>query len=454
MNRTHYHYIGIGGMGMSGLAQIMLKLGHQVSGSDLEEGDRVRQLRSLGAEIFIGHCSSRLPKESVVVINSDIKSDNPELLEADRRKQLILHRSDQLASLISQRTTLAVAGTHGKTTTSSLLTHLLKTASMDISYSIGGVLSDCGQNSYWGEADWFVVEACESDGTFLKYHPHGAIVTNVGSDHLSHYGSMEEIEAAFVQFLKQVKDPRLCFWCGDDPCLQMATPLGHSYGFSPDCKWQIIDQQQHGWMQQISIRHGDKIYKDIEIKLVGKHNALNAAAVFGLGMVLGISERQIRLALSTFPGVRRRCQHIGEWRGVSFIDDYAHHPTEIRTTLQGIRHAIGPDKRLIALFQPHRFTRTMDCLGLYGTIFDAANEVIVTEIYSAHDPPIPGISHELVLQEIKDASTTPCSHVLRAGLPKFLETFLKPGDLCITLGAGDITKLSHELITTEKHEQI
>lgn len=446
----HYHFIGIGGIGMSGLARILASGDARVSGSDIAQNTITQELQDLGAEIFEGQSVDNISGEMTVIYSSGIKPDNPELCAAKARKRPLLHRSEMLRELMRGHQPLAVAGTHGKTTTSSLLAWVLTHAGLNPSFAIGGIVPQLGSNAQRGDGDYFVVEADESDGTFVNYHPHGAIVTNIGLDHLDHYGSEGALLESFQQFMEQVEDPNLLFFCADDPRLAAMNPVGMSYGTHEFCELILSNVQQSGWSTRFDAEWKGMDYRDIEVSLVGHHNALNALAVFGLALELGVDETKIREALRTFQGVGRRCQVKGNTRGILILDDYAHHPTEIRTTLAGIRRA-EPEKRLIALFQPHRYTRTRDCLGSYAGIFEAADEVIVTDIYAAGENSLAGITPERILDEIGTGEYIP-----RPALTDYLIDKVRPHDVIVTLGAGDIThcggELAHRLDSGEGHK--
>lgn len=424
---------------MSGLARILASGDTRVSGSDIAQNTITAELQELGAEIFEGQSAENISGDMTVVYSSGIKPDNPELCAAKALERPLLHRSEMLRELMRGHQPLAVAGTHGKTTTSSLLAWVLTHAGLDPAFAVGGIVPQLGSNAQRGSGDYFVLEADESDGTFVNYHPHGAIVTNIGLDHLDHYGSEESLLATFQQFIGQVEDPNLLFWCGDDPRLQALAPPGVSYGTDPSSKLRLLNVQQKGWSTRFDAEWKGELYRDIEVSLVGHHNALNALAVFGLALEVGADETKIREALRSFNGVGRRCQVKGNTQGILILDDYAHHPTEIQTTLRGIR-AAEPERRLIAVFQPHRYTRTRDCLGSYAGIFQAADEVIVTDIHAAGEDPIPGITPERILDEIGTGEYIP-----RLSLVDHLIDRVRPHDVVVTLGAGDITRCGGEL---------
>lgn len=426
-----YHFIGIGGIGMSGLAKILLERSGQVSGSDRAPNYMTESLATMGAVIFPYHARENVSEGMTIVYSSDVPVQNPEYQAALELGCPILHRSDLLAELMKEHKVLAVAGTHGKTTTSALLTAVLKESGFDPSFAVGGVIKQYDTNAAGGKGAYFVAEADESDGTFLKYHPHSAIITNIGRDHLNHYGGEPALIQAFEQFASQTEN---LFYCGDSLSLK-----GTSYGFAPHCALRASNYRQNGWQNTLDIAFDGAVFKEVEVALIGRHNALNALAVFGLALSLGVEEEQIRRALRSFGGTKRRAEHKWSTPDTLFLDDYAHHPTEIKTTLQGIRSAIG-EKKLIAVYQPHRYTRIKDCLGTFGGIFDAADEIIITDLFSAGETPINGVSHEPIIKEVSLATYVP-----RKELADYLA--LKRG-VIVALGAGDITKLSGELHET------
>lgn len=443
MNKVHF--IGIGGIGMSGLARIMLSKKIVVTGSDISANYVTEGLVNEGATVFIGHSAQYITPGTTVVYSSDIKHDNPEYQTAIKLQCPLFHRSDLLLHLMSDYKTLAVTGTHGKTTTSALLTAILIEEQYEPSYAIGGILNQFQVNAGHGQGAYFVAEADESDGTFLKYHPFGSIITNIDLDHMNYFQTEASLIQAFKRFASQVTSPQHLMWCGDDERLSQLNLPGINYGFNENCRLRITSWEQQGWNLIFSFTFQGKSYENIKAALVGKHNALNAAAVCGLAILVGVSEESIRNALANFAGVRRRCEKKGEVHGILVLDDYAHHPAEIKTTLQGIRYAEN-EKRLIAVFQPHRYSRTKDCLGMYGDIFNDIDELVITDIYGAGESPIPGLTSETILKEIEPSLKIPCRHVSRSDLLNYLTASLRPHDVVVTLGAGDITKLSGELV--------
>lgn len=443
------HFIGIGGIGMSGLARILLRKKVPVTGSDLASSYVTDGLKQAGAEVFIGHDAKYISSNSTVVYNTDIKKDNPELLAAQNLQCQMLHRSDLLHYLMNGYKTLAVTGTHGKTTTSALLTAAFVNEGLDPCFAVGGIITQLHANASYGEGNYFIAEADESDGSFLKYHPYGAIITNIDLDHMNYFGTEEALITAFHQFAAKVESPQHLFWCGDDYRLQNLKLPGVSYGVGPSCMLRAVNITQKGWITSFDIEFRGKCYPKIKSTLIGHHNVLNALAVFGLGLSLGIKESALRRTLETFEGVGRRCEKKGEMQKILLLDDYAHHPTEVKTTLEGIRNSIS-EKRLVTVFQPHRYSRTKDCLGSYGNIFEAADVLFITDIFAATESPIPGVTHEAVLAEIQNNSTIPCRYVPRKQLADTLAKFLQPHDVMVTLGAGDVTKLSGEILTLWK----
>ncbi len=429
-----FHFIGIGGIGMSGLARILLDKKMRVSGSDLSLSSNTEQLKDRGAVILQGHSAKHISPKHTVVYSSGIKKTNPEYIAAEALKCQMLHRSELLAELMQGHRCFVCTGTHGKTTTTGLLSYVLTEGEFDPSFAVGGMLA--GVNGKIGSGGFFVAEGDESDGSFLDYTPEGAIVTNVEPEHMEYFHDVETLYAAFDRFFEQVSDYDLNFYCGDDAELvKIAKNRGVSYGFSDHCALQVSRYRQQGWMSIFDLDFEGKKYQDVQLNLAGAHNALNAAAVFGLALRLGVEESKIRHALAAFPGIGRRCQKRREELGVLYLDDYAHHPTEIEKTIGAVKHAME-ERRLVVLFQPHRFTRTRDTLKITGKAFEMADEVYITDIYTAGEDPIEGITPERIVEEIAAVSTVPVSYLPK---DKWQEIPLHPHDVFLSLGAGDIT---------------
>ena len=383
MKRCTYHLIGIGGIGMSGLARIALQKGDVVSGSDVNMSPVLQSLSDSGAKIFIGHDETHLPEETATVVYStDIAPTNPEMQEATRRGYPLLHRSMFLKELMEGSFPLLVTGTHGKTTTSSLLAHMLYFLKEDPSYSVGGIIQNLESNGSFGSGKWFVAEADESDRSFLAYTPHGGILTNIGLDHLNYWHSEENLLQGFFDFYKKTENKDLLFWCADDARLSSLKLEGHSYGFSDKADLKIEKVLYLGWQTFFTFRFKGKEYKDVESPLIGAHNVLNAAAVFGLCLQIGLEELAIREALKQFQGAKRRMEKKGEAQSITVYDDYGHHPTEISTTLDAVKQA-SKGRRIVVAFQPHRFSRVKDCFEEFAPALRKADLIVLTDIYSA-----------------------------------------------------------------------
>lgn len=440
-----YHFIGIGGIGMSGLARILLSQGEKVSGSDLSVNPVMESLQKMGAHIYIGHDAKHLPAGATVIFSTDIPEHNPELLHAKAYKYACLHRSELLYKLASKRKVLAVTGTHGKTTTSALLTHVLIEQGIDPSFAVGGMIQGHNSNAHSGTGEYFSLEADESDGTFLQCDYFAAIVTNINTDHLSHYGSWDTLKAAFSKFINKSKDKKRIFYCADDKTLSEVALGGTSYGFSGKAQARISAFRQEGFQSYFTLDFEGKRYTDIQIALTGRHNVLNACAVFILCLALHVPEATIRKAFSSFQGVKRRMEKKGQASSITIYDDYAHHPTEIRASLQALRAAIH-ERRLVTLYQPHRYSRMQYTMHEFHAAFDAADLVIVTDLYTAGETPIAGVTTEKIIEEIKKSNKAHVVYIPRNALVDGLQAILEPHDVLITLGAGDSTKVGVELL--------
>lgn len=438
MNK-HYHFIGIGGIGMSGLATLLLQQKHKVTGSDRTRNKCTEGIIERGGTVYQGHDEKHIEPGMTVVYTTGIDPANPELSAAQRYGCPIIHRSELLKLLSAPYHVLSVAGTHGKTTTSALLTWVLKQADLDPSYSVGGMINPNLENAQWGSGKYFVAESCESDGTFLNYTPYGAIITNIDSDHLDHYSSMEKLVDAFKTFSDRVQEDSLLLWCGDEPELMKMMNRGISYGFDDSCNSQGMNFSQKGWNITFDVVYKGKLYSNVTVALAGKHNALNALAVFTLCMNLGVPESVLREALRTFPGVQRRAERKKGNVPILFIDDYAHHPTEVRVTLKAIRNSIGA-RRMIAVFQPHRYSRTRDTIVEYPGMLNEADVALFTDIYSAGEP----VNPALTVQKIQDQLRA--EYCPRADLPEKIASILEVNDVVVSLGAGDITHLFDETV--------
>ncbi len=439
-----YHFIGIGGIGMSGLARILLQKGHTVQGSDASKSYVTDGLSEAGAKVFIGHTKDHLDSCTTVIYNSDIPLTNPELMAAKEQNLPLLHRSDLLVRLMSEHKVLAVTGTHGKTTTSSLLAHVFCSAGLDPAFAIGGLLVGRELNASHGTSPYFIAEADESDGTFLKYSCEGAIVTNIDNDHLAHFGSWDNLVGAFTTFTNGCKTPELLLYCHDDKTLSSMNIKGTSYGFSEGADLRVENFRQNGLQIVFDIRKGATLYKDVLCNLSGRHNALNATAVFGLSLAVGVPSEAVIAALASFGGVKRRLEKKGEANGILAFDDYAHHPVEIRATLKGLRAAVG-DRSIVAVFQPHRYSRMRYIMNDFDHVFEDADIVVITDLFTAKELPVDGVSTEAILEVIKKTAPN-CIYMPRDTLVQQLASSIPSSSVVITLGAGDITKVGKELI--------
>ncbi|SHI58828.1 UDP-N-acetylmuramate--L-alanine ligase [Desulfofundulus thermosubterraneus] len=444
------HFIGIGGAGMSGLASILLDLGYEITGSDLSSTDITRRLESRGAVCHVGHASRNLDTTQLVVVSSAIKPDNAELLAAREKGIPVIHRGDLLAWLMQRQKGIAVAGAHGKTTTTSMLALVLEKSGLDPTIVIGGELNDIGGNAKLGRGEYLVAEADESDGSFLKLHPLAVIVTNIEDDHLDHYGSVAEIKKAFRQFMGNVPEYGLVIACIDDPNVREAVQdLGRpviTYGTeSPAADYVLRHLLLEGEGSRGEVYYRDQHLGSLELSVPGKHNMLNALAVVAAARWIGLDFHLIAPILKEFRGARRRFELLGEVGNVRVVDDYAHHPSEIKATLQAARQT--RPKRLIVVFQPHRYTRTALLKEQFGKSFGEADLVIVNEIYSAGEPPIEGVNAQLIVQAIKNHGRPPVVYLpAREQIVNYLAAMALPGDLILTMGAGNIWLCGLELL--------
>ncbi len=436
---THYHFIGIGGIGMSALAKLLLEQKYLVSGSDRMANNTTKSIEERGAVVYLGHHANNIKPGMTVVYTTGIDNSNPEYSAAQANGCTLIHRSELLKQVSSPFHTLAVTGTHGKTTTSALLTWVLKEASFDPSYAVGGIINPHMGNAGLGAGRYFVAESCESDGTFLKYTPYGAIITNIDSDHLDHYTTKENLVNAFETFAAQVEEESLLLWCGDDRELLRTMHRGISYGFDDSCDSQGMNYTQKGWSSIFDVVYQGKLYSNVTVALSGAHNALNALAVFTLCLNLGVPESVLREALSTFPGVHRRMERKEGASSVLFIDDYAHHPTEVRATLRAIRRSIGA-RRLVVIFQPHRYSRTRDTLHDYPGMLQEADLAFFTDIYGAGEAPDPTLTHDKIHHALN------AHYCPRAELSRKIASLLEVNDVVVTMGAGDITHFYDEIV--------
>lgn len=444
-----FHFVGVGGVGMSAIAYILLKKGCRVSGSDLHASEVTARLANSGATIFLGHAAANLTDVKAIVVSSAIRTENPEVLEAQRRGLPIFHRSDLLAALLNGCDGIAVAGSHGKTTTTSMIAFLLERAGKDPHVLIGGDLDAIGGNAKVGSSSWMVAEADESDGSFLKFLPQIAVVTNIENDHLDHYGSEAEIYRAFVQFVSQVKPGGAAVLGIDSAAVRTLAAQAGSH-----CITYAVDQVADFTARQLVTQGMDtsfEVYRygealgTMRISVPGRHNVMNCLACVVVGMQLGVAFEQIAAIMPGFGGVKRRFQTKGRAHGIWVVDDYGHHPTEILTTLYGAKAAT--DGRVVCVFQPHRFSRTQLLAREFGTAFAPADVVVLTDVYAAGETPIPGIDGETILRELQ-VRPGQIVHYCQSqqSLEECIFPLLKPGDLLITMGAGNIYQTGERIV--------
>ncbi|WP_255419055.1 UDP-N-acetylmuramate--L-alanine ligase [Kitasatospora sp. CB02891] len=447
------HFIGIGGAGMSGLAKILAVRGATVSGSDAKESDTVRALRELGATVFVGHAAEHLPAgTSSVVVSSAIRADNPELVAAQERGVPVVHRSDALAALMGGRRALAVAGTHGKTTTTSMLAVSLGELGLEPSYAIGGDLDLPGSNAHHGAGDIFVAEADESDRSFHKYAPEVAIVLNVELDHHANYASMEEIYESFETFVARIVPGGTLVVSADhegarELTRRVAGRAGLNVvtvGAAEDADVRVLSVAAHGMTSEVTVELGGERLT-FTVSVPGRHYAHNAVAALAAGVALGVPADGLAKALGAYTGVRRRLQLKGEARGVQVIDSYAHHPTEMAADLEAIREAAGAG-RVLVVFQPHLFSRTQQLAEEMGRALALADGSVVLDIYPAREDPIPGVTAELIIDAARRAGADVRAEHEFAAAPAVLAGLARPGDLVLTMGAGDVTNLGPEIL--------
>jgi UDP-N-acetylmuramate--alanine ligase len=450
------HFTGIGGAGMSGIAEVFHNLNYHISGSDIAENAMVRHLRDLGIEVAIGHRSENVADAHVVVVSTAIDANNPEIETARELRIPVVRRAEMLAELMRFRRGIAVAGTHGKTTTTSLLASVLASGDIDPTYVIGGKLISSGRHARLGLSDYLVAEADESDASFLYLQPMMAIVTNIDNDHLSTYeGDFERLKQTFVEFLHHLPFYGLAVLCIDDPVVreimeQVARPV-LTYGEAEDADVRITDITAHGARTRFSVQLPDADHVlEIELNMTGKHNVLNATAAVGIAWELGVSPQAIRSALVEFSGIGRRGQISNDLKiangKIMHIDDYAHHPNEIAATLGGIR-AAWPDKRLAVLFQPHRYTRTRDLFEDFTQILSEVDQLILLDVYPAGESHIKDADGRALARSIRGrGKVDPVFVENLEGLDEVVETVLQDGDIFVTLGAGSIGAWAAEFL--------
>ena len=449
------HFVGIGGIGMSGIAEVLANLGYTVTGSDVAESANVKRLRDKGIKVAIGHKAENLDGADVVVVSSAIKRDNPELIAARAKRLPVVRRAEMLAELMRLKSCIAIAGTHGKTTTTSLVAALLDAGGLDPTVINGGIINAYGTNARLGAGDWMVVEADESDGTFLKLPADIAIVTNVDPEHLDHFHTFDAVQEAFRAFVENIPFYGFAVMCTDHPVVQ--TLVGKledrrilTYGENPQADIRLVDLDHHNGASRFTVLFRDRAGKTthtidkLTMPMPGRHNALNATAAIAVAHELGIKDDMIRKALGGFGGVKRRFTKVGEWNGAVIIDDYGHHPVEIAAVLRAARESAKG--KVIAVMQPHRYTRLSALFEQFCSCFNDADTVLVAPVYSAGEAPIAGADRDALVAGLRahgHRQTIALEGPEKlAGLIKGLA---KPGDYVVCLGAGSITQWAYAL---------
>jgi len=448
------HFIGIGGIGMSGIAELLLNLKFEVTGSDLKLSDTTDHLREKGATIYEGHDPDNVNHSDVVVYSSAVTLDNPEIIAAQERKIPIIRRAEMLGELLKlKQYSVAIAGTHGKTTTTSMVGHMMMAGGLDPTLIIGGIIKHLKSNALLGQGDYVVAEADEFDRTFLSLTPTLAIITNIEPEHLDTYRDMDDLKGAFVQFANTVPFYGVVIACLDEPNIQDILPRLTrrviTYGLSTQADVQAIRIKYREYHSEFELRVGNEIYGPVLLRAPGSHNVKNATAAAALGLELGMPFEDIRDGLNSFETVNRRFEIRGEQNDVLFIDDYAHHPTEVKATLTAAKE--GWNRRVVAVFQPHLYTRTRDFKDDFGKAFLHSDVLVVTEIYPAREKPIPGITGRLIAEAARAFGHKQVYYVSeKEQLPDKVADIIQTGDLVITLGAGDITKYNQKILTAYK----
>ncbi len=449
------HFVGIGGIGMSGIAEVLHNLGYDVQGSDQNDSANVQRLRDKGIQVHIGHRAENLEGAEVVVASSAIKQDNPERVEARRRNLPTVRRAEMLAELMRFRKSIAIGGTHGKTTTTTMVSTLLVTGGLDPTVINGGIINDFGTNARMGDGEWMVVEADESDGTFLKLPADVAVVTNIDPEHLDHYGNYEEVKKAFTTFVENVPFYGFGVMCLDHPEVQaqvakITDRRVVTYGQNPQAQVRFCDVETEGSTSHFAVEKRDRKTNEIEridglsLPMPGLYNVSNATAAIAIALELGVSHDDIRKGISSFGGVKRRFTHTGSWNGVEIYDDYAHHPVEISSVLSAARQASSG--KVIAIKQPHRYTRLESLFGDFCACFNDADHVLVAPVYEAGETPIDGINSVTLAEGLRsgghrDAVAIDGPESIAAKIAEIAE----PGDYVIFLGAGSVSQWAYAL---------
>jgi UDP-N-acetylmuramate--alanine ligase len=448
---TQIHFVGIGGMGMCGIAEVLLNLGYKVTGSDPRETEITRHLAALGGKVHYSHRAENIGEADVVVVSSAIKGYNPEIEAARARGIPVIQRAEMLGELMRMKYSIAVAGSHGKTTTTTMIATVLLQAGLDPTAVIGGRVNSLGlANARLGQGEYLVAEADESDGSFLKLPPTVAVVTNIDAEHLDHYGTLDHVKKAFVDFINRVPFYGLAVLCLDDPHVQSVLPQVQkrslTYGEAPQADWRARAIRFDGFRTSyVAWRRAEEMGA-VTLGMPGRHNVLNSLATLAVADFLGVPFEKARDALAAFQGVQRRFTVRGEKAGVMVVDDFGHHPMEVRATLAGARAGFA-GRRILAAFQPHRFTRTRDQFDEFARAFYDADAVVICDVFAAGEPPIPGVESAKLVQAVREHGHKDVTYVpRREDVAAHLAGLVREGDIVITLGAGDIQLTCAELL--------
>ncbi len=448
----HIHFVGIGGIGMSGIAEVLANLGFRVSGSDQKKSEVTAHLEELKVEVTEGHDAANVGDAHVVVRSTAVRDDNPEIIEARRRMIPVIPRAEMLAELMRMKPyTVAVAGSHGKTTTTSMVATVLGIAGLDPTFVIGGIVRSYRANARLGKSELMVVEADESDRSFLMLTPMIAVVTNIDREHMDYYHDMEDLRRCFADFVNKVPFYGAAILCLDDPHVQAVIPKVErrriTYGLSAQADISAHDIQfDQSFGSGFTVLSGVDVLGKVTLRVPGKHNVYNSLAAIAVGLELDVPFDTIAHALSEFSGADRRFQFKGEEKGVTVVDDYGHHPTEIKATLSAARVA-APNRRIVVMFQPHRYSRTNDLMDEFASAFNNADVLFVTDIYAASETPIEGINAEVLTGRIKSYGHKNAEYIgALEGAPQTLREYVREGDLVITLGAGSVHRAGDQLL--------
>lgn len=444
------HFIGIGGTGMSAIANILLNLGYKVSGSDLKVSDGLMRLKQLGARVYLGHDAENVDGADLVVVSSAIPTTNPEYMEAVKNEIPVVHRADMLSLLMKPKKGIAVTGAHGKTTTTSMLSLILNKNNFKPTVIIGGEVNDIGGNATLGTGEYLVAEADESDGSFMKLAPYIGVITNIENDHLDYYKNMERMKASFKKFINNIKDGGFAILGIDNKYVrEIAKEMDKkhfTFGIKHEADYMAKNISFNGIMTQFDVYFRDEFLTSVRLNVPGLHNVYNATAAFAVCDKIGIKPEKIAKSLQEFKGVKRRFQVIGNANEVKIIDDYAHHPTEIKAVLKAAR--LCKPRKIYAIFQPHRYSRTKMLAKDFGKAFSDADEVIVTQIYSAGEMQKDKISDEVIVNELKQNGKKAVFIKNKEDIPDYLAKKVMPGDYVITIGAGDICEVAYKFLDT------